>query len=66
MNLKQFLSAFDGGGGGGKGGGGFRNAIIPLLLNLIGGCDKLFEFVFQEKITSLAYLLGSGLNCIFH
>ena len=55
MNLKQFLSAFDGG-----------YLEMPLLLNLIGGCDKLFEFVFQEKITSLAYLLGSGLNCIFH
>ena len=37
---------------------------MSLLLNLIGGCDKLFELVFQGKITSLACLLGSGLNCI--
>ena len=39
---------------------------MSLLLNLIGGCYKLFELVFREKITSLACLLGSRLNCIFH
>ena len=39
---------------------------MSLLLNLIGGYDKLFELAFQDKITSLAYLLESGLNCIFH
>ena len=36
------------------------------LLNLIGGCNKLFELVFPEKITSLVCFLGSGLDCIFH
>ena len=42
---------------------------MSLLLNLIGGCDKLFELVlcdklfelvFREKITSLACFLESG------
>ena len=41
-----------------------RNVVISLLLNLIGGCYKLFELVFGEKITSLACLVGPGLNCI--
>ena len=39
---------------------------ISLLLNLIGGCDKLFELIFREKITSLACLLESGLNWNCH
>ena len=30
---------------------------MSLLLNLIGGYDKLFEFGFREKITSVAFLL---------
>ena len=35
---------------------------MSLLLNLIGGYDKLLELAFREKITYLACLLGSGLN----
>ena len=33
---------------------------MSLLLNLIGGCDKLFELVFRGKITSLACFSESG------
>ena len=37
---------------------------MPLLLNFKGVYDRLFELSFREEITSLACLLGYGLNYI--
>ena len=36
---------------------------MSLLLNLIGGCNKLFEFVFRDKITPLACNLNMIPSC---
>ena len=38
--------------------------LMSLLLKATGGWELLFLFL--EKITSFACLLGPGLNCIFH
>ena len=38
---------------------------MSLLLNLIGGCDKLFELVFRKKITSLSCFVRTWINLHF-
>ena len=38
--------------------------LMTLLLKATEGWELLF--IFLEKISSFAYLLESGLNCIFH